>query len=146
MLTVSRWEPFRDLTTLQTRLNRIFGDPIPSGNAAEVGTWAPPIDVVEEPDRLVFRAELPGVSKDDIDVKVENGTLVLRGEKKQVSEKESDTVHRIERFYGTFTRSFTLPSNLDTDKIEARYKDGVLELLIPKAEEAKPRKIQIQAA
>jgi HSP20 family protein len=94
----------------------------------------------------VFRAEIPGVSKDDIDVKVENGTLLLRGEKKQVSEKENDTVHRVERFYGSFTRSFTLPSNLDAGKIEARYKDGVLELVIPKVEEAKPRKIAIQAA
>jgi HSP20 family protein len=146
MLTVSRWEPFRDLVTIQNRLNRIFGDPTACTNAEEVGTWAPPVDVIEEPDRLVFRAEIPGVSKDDIDVKVENGTLLLRGEKKQVSEKENDTVHRVERFYGSFTRSFTLPSNLDAGKIEARYKDGVLELVIPKVEEAKPRKIAIQAA
>src|SRR5262245_47029105 len=89
MLTVSRWEPLRDLATIQNRLNRMFGDPMTYGNAEEVGPWAPPVDVIEEPDRLVFRAEIPGVSKDDIDVKVENGTLVLRGEKKQVSENDN---------------------------------------------------------
>ena len=145
MLTVSRWEPLRDLVTMQNRLNRIFGDPMTYSNAEGVGTWAPPVDVIEEQDRLVFRAEIPGVSKDDIDVKIENGTLVLRGEKKPVQENENDTVHRVERFYGSFTRSFTLPTNLDTDRIEARYKDGVLELESPKAEQAKPRKIAIKA-
>jgi HSP20 family protein len=146
MMTVSRWEPFRDLVTLQSRLNRMFVDPTAYAEAEGVGTWAPPVDVIEEPDRLVFRAEIPGVSKDDIDVKVENGTLILRGEKKLATENDTNTVHRTERFYGSFTRSFALPSNLDTDKVEARYKDGVLTLLIPKAEEARPRKITIQAA
>lgn len=144
MLTVSRWEPFRDMLTFQTRLNRLFGDSLQAYNGPEgVGSWVPPVDIVEEPERLLFRAEIPGVSKEDIDIKVENGTLILRGEKKQEREVEGETSHRVERFYGSFTRSFALPASIDAEKIQARYKDGVLELVLPKAELAKPRKIQI---
>jgi HSP20 family protein len=147
MLTVSRWEPFRDMLTFQNRLNRLLGDSIqPDPGPEGVGSWVPPVDVVEEPERLVFRAEIPGVSKDDIDIKVESGTLVLRGEKKLEREVEGETAHRVERFYGTFARSFTLPTTIDAGKIQARYKDGVLELVLPKAEVAKPRKIEIVAA
>lgn len=147
MLTVSRWEPFRDMLTIQNRLNRLLGDSIQAYNGPEgVGSWVPPVDVVEEPDRLLFRAEIPGVSREDIDIKVENGTLILRGEKKMVPEAEGETAHRIERYYGSFTRSFALPATIDTEKIQARYKDGVLELVLPKADVAKPRKIQIVAA
>ena len=147
MLTVSRWEPFRDMLTMQSRLNRLLGDSIQAYDGPEgVGSWVPPVDIVEEPERLLFRAEIPGVSREDIDIKVENGTLLLRGEKKQEREVEGETAHRIERFYGAFTRSFALPATIDTDKIQARYKDGVLELVLPKAEVAKPRKIQIVAA
>lgn len=144
MLTVSRWEPFRDMLTFQSRLNRLLGDSLQAYNGPEgVGSWVPPVDVVEEPERLLFRAEIPGVSKEDIDIKVENGTLILRGEKKQEREVEGETAHRVERFYGSFTRSFALPASIDAEKIQARYKDGVLEVVLPKAELAKPRKIQI---
>lgn len=146
MLTVSRWDPFRDVMTLQHRLNRLLGDTSSSYGPEGVGSWVPPVDIVEEPERLLFRAEIPGVSKDDIDIKVENGTLILRGEKKQEREVEGETAHRVERFYGAFTRSFALPATIDAEKIQARYKDGVLELVLPKAEIAKPRKIQIVAA
>jgi len=147
MLTVSRWEPFRDMLTLQHRLNRLLVDPVQALNGPEgVGSWIPPVDIVEEPERLLFRAEIPGVSKEDIDIKVENGTLILRGEKKQEREVEGETAHRVERFYGSFTRSFALPATIDADKIQARYKDGVLELILPKAEVARPRKIEIVAA
>ena len=146
MLTVSRWEPFRDMLTFQHRLNRLLGDATNAYSPEGVGSWVPPVDIVEEPERLVFRAEIPGVSKDDIDIKVENGTLILRGEKKPEREIEGETSHRVERFYGAFTRSFALPATIDADKIQARYKDGVLELVLPKAEVAKPRKITIVAA
>jgi len=146
MLTVSRWEPFRDMLTFQHRLNRLLGDATNTYAPEGVGSWVPPVDIVEEPERLVFRAEIPGVSKDDIDIKVESGTLILRGEKKQEREIEGETSHRVERFYGAFTRSFALPATIDADKIQARYKDGVLELVLPKAEVAKPRKIPIVAA
>lgn len=148
MLSISRWEPYRDLYALQHRINRMFGETnLASGSDAEgFGAWLPPVDVVEEGDNLVFRAELPGVSRDDIEVKVENGVLSLRGEKRQEKETGTDAAHRVERVYGTFHRSFTLPSSVDADKVQAHYKDGVLTLVLPKAEQARPRKITITAA
>lgn len=148
MLSISRWDPYRDLYSLQHRINRMFGETnLASGHDAEgFGAWLPPVDVVEEGDNLVFRAELPGVSRDDIEVKVENGVLSLRGEKRQEKETGTDAAHRVERVYGTFHRSFTLPSSVDADKVQAHYKDGVLTLVLPKAEQARPRKITITAA
>jgi len=145
MLTVSRWDPYRDLYTLQHRINQAFGETglAAARDAEGFGAWLPPVDVVEEGDNLIFRAELPGVSRDDIEVKVENGTLTLRGEKRQEKETTADSAHRIERVYGTFHRSFTLPSSVDAEKIKARYRDGVLELVLPKADQAKPRRIAI---
>ena len=144
MLSITRWDPFRDMSSLEGRLGRLFTEAgVPFASVEGVGSWLPPVDIVEEADRLVFRAEIPGVAKDDIDVKVENGTLILRGEKKQEQASESETSHRVERFYGVFSRSFVLPTSIATEKIQARYKDGVLELVLPKADEAKPRKIAI---
>lgn len=147
MLNVTRWEPHRDLNHLHSSLSRLLGDVFtPIASVDGVGAWLPPVDIVEEADRLVFRAEVPGVAKDDLDIKVENGTLVLRGEKKQERETEGENAHRVERTYGSFSRSFVLPSTVDADKVEARYRDGVLEIVLPKAEEAKPRRISIQAS
>lgn len=144
MLSITRWDPFRDMSTLEGRLGRLFTEAgAPFASAEGVGSWLPPVDIVEEADRLVFRAEIPGVAKDDIDVKVENGTLILRGEKKQERVSDNETSHRVERFYGVFSRSFVLPTSIATEKIQARYKDGVLELVLPKADEARPRKIAI---
>jgi len=145
MLSISRWEPYRDVIALQNRLNRIFADThAPTHEADGFGAWLPPVDIVEEGDRLVFRAELPGVAREDIDVKVENGTLTLRGEKRQEKEAGNESAYRIERHYGVFHRSFTLPTSVDTENIQARYKDGVLELILPKAPEARPRRIAIK--
>lgn len=145
MLTLSRWEPYRDLYTLQNRINQMFGEAgLSTGRDSEgFGAWLPPVDVIEEGDNLIFRAELPGVQRDDIEVKVDSGTLTIRGEKRQEKESGAESVHRIERLYGTFHRSFTLPTTVDTEKIQARFKDGVLELVLPKADEAKPRRIAI---
>lgn len=141
MLSVTRWDPYRDMVALQNRINQMFGD---TGRDAEgFGAWLPPVDVLEEGDNLVFRAELPGVARDAIEVKVENGTLTLRGEKRQEKETTAGSAHRVERVYGTFHRAFTLPSSVNAEKIQARFKDGVLELVLPKAEEAKPRRITI---
>ena len=147
MLSVTRWEPYRDVLTLQNRLSRLLGDNFtPFSGAEGVGAWLPPVDIVEEADRLTLRAELPGVRTEDIDIKVENGTLVLRGEKKQEKQVDTESAHRLERYYGSFTRSFVLPVSIDAEKIQARYKDGVLEVVLPKADEAKPRKIKIVEA
>ena len=144
MLNVIRYAPHRDLARMQHRLNHLLGDAVtPFVPAEGVGSWLPPVDITEETDRLVFRVEIPGVDKDDIDVKVENGTLILRGEKKQPQETQGETTHRVERYYGAFSRSFVLPTTVNVDAIQARYKDGILELVLPKADEAKPRRIQI---
>jgi len=147
MFSVTRWEPYRDMLTLQNSVNRILGEVFtPFATAEGVGAWIPPVDIVEEADRMVFRAEIPGVHRDDIDIKVENGTLILRGEKKQEQTVATESEHRLERYFGTFTRSFVLPVSINPDKIEARYKEGVLEVVVPKADEAKPRKVKIVAA
>lgn len=147
LVKFSRWDPFRDMVTAQDRLNRFLSNDAGFATPLEgVGAWLPPVDVIEEGERLVFRAELPGVDRNDIDIKAENGTLVLRGEKKQEKDVTEDSAHRVERFYGSFSRSFILPTAVDAEKISATYRDGVLEVVVPKAEEAKPRKIKVLAS
>ncbi|OLD66108.1 MAG: hypothetical protein AUI52_05255 [Acidobacteria bacterium 13_1_40CM_2_68_10] len=144
-MNLTRWDPFRDFVTLQDRMNRLVNDPFARlmTPAETVGGWFPPVDIHEEPDRIILRAELPGINRDDIDVSIENGTLTLRGEKKQEEAIESENAYRLERFYGSFARSFVLPAAIDPDHIKASYKDGVLEVVVPKAEEAKPKKIKV---
>lgn len=145
MLTgLTKWDPFRDILSLQERLNRAFSDPVTRFISADAaGGWFPPVDIHEEADRVVLCAELPGLNKDDIEVKVESGTITLRGAKKQEKEVNADGAYRLERFFGSFARSFVLPATIDADTIRATYKDGVLEVVLPKAEEARPKKIKI---
>ena len=145
--SLTKWDPVRNMLTLQDRVSRIFGDSVarvPTLDAA--GVWFPPVDIVEQEDQLVLKAEIPGVDKDAIDIRVENGTFTLRGEKKQEKEVDSESAYRVERFYGAFSRSFVLPTTIDADRIKATYKDGVLEVTLPKAAEAKPRKIKVIAS
>ncbi len=147
LIRLSTWDPFRDILGFQDRFNRPLGDT--QGHLSSIegfGAWIPPVDVIEKDDRLIFRAEIPGVNRDDIDVNVENGTLVLRGEKKQETQVDNESAHRVERSYGSFSRSFALPTSVAADRITANYRDGVLEVVLPKAEEAKPRKIKILGA
>ena len=141
-MQIMRWDPFRDYTTLQDRVNRVFGDAL-SNAEGTYGNWLPPVEIFEKEDNLVLRAELPGMKEKDIDLQVENGTLTLRGEKKSEQKVDSGNVHRSERYYGSFVRTFALPTTVDTDKIRASYKDGVLEVLLPKAETAKAKRITI---
>jgi HSP20 family protein len=108
-----------------------------------MGAWAPSCDIYEEGDSIVVKAELPGVEKSDIDVQVENNVLTLRGERKREKEVKSENLYRTERFYGAFSRSFTLPVTVDTEKIQAEYKDGVLQVTLPKVDAAKPRRINV---
>jgi HSP20 family protein len=110
------------------------------------GDWAPPVDIFERGDDLVIRAELPGLKIEDIDIRVENGNLVLRGERKHEKETDDRKVYRLERVYGTFTRRFALPTSVDASKISAVYRIGVLEVVLPKADEAKERKVEIKVA
>ena len=148
-MAIVRWEPFRDLQAVQDRLNRVFDEAFrgaPRGSDddwALGGQWAPSVDIYENDGNLVLKAELPGIEPKDVDVRVENNVLTLRGERKFESEVKRDKYHRVERSYGTFSRSFTLPNVVDTDKIKAEYKDGVLQVTLPQREEAKPKQIQV---
>ena len=151
-MAIVRWEPFRDLQAVQERLNRVFDEAfrgVPRGGDDEWalgGSWAPSVDIFEHEGNLVLKAELPGVDPKDVDVRVENNVLTLRGERKFETEVKKEKYHRVERAYGTFSRSFTLPNVVDTEKIKAEFKDGMLQVTLPKREEAKPKQIQINVA
>ena len=148
-MAIIRWEPFRDLVSLQDRMNRLFDESfrgINRGAGEEdwaLGAWAPAVDIYEKDGNIVLKAELPGLDPKDVEVRVENNILTLRGERKLDEEVQKDNYHRVERSYGNFTRSFTLPNVVDTEKIKAEFKDGVLRMTLPKKEEAKPKQISI---
>jgi HSP20 family protein len=148
-MPIVRWEPFRDLVSLQGRMNRLFDESfrgIDRGGAEEdwaQGAWSPAVDIYEKDGNIVLKAELPGIEPKDVDVRVENNILSLRGERRFDQEVEKEKYQRVERSYGTFTRSFTLPNVVDTEKIKAEFKDGVLRMTLPKKEEAKPKQITI---
>ena len=149
-MAVVRWEPFRDLLSLQDRMNRMFDESYRGRSASDDwalgGTWAPAVDIYEHEGNIVLTAELPGVDPKDVDVRVENNVLTLRGERKWSDDVQRESYHRVERAYGSFTRSFTLPNVVDTEKIKADFKDGMLKLVLPKREEAKPKQISINVA
>jgi HSP20 family protein len=151
-MAIVRYEPFRNLVTVQDRMNRIFEEAFrgaPRGTEEEWalgGAWAPAVDIYEHEGNLVLKAELPGIDPKDVDVQVENNVLTLRGERKFDSEVKREEYHRVERAYGTFSRSFTLPNVIDTAKIKAEFKDGVLRVTLPQREEAKPKQISIAVA
>jgi HSP20 family protein len=142
-----RFEPYRELASMQDRINRIFGDAFHrryDDDVMQRGDWMPPVDIFEnDQQEIVLRAELPGVEKDQIDIRVENNTLTLRGERTRSSEVKDEQYHRVERSYGTFSRSFSLPSRIDTEKVRADFKDGLLTIALPIREEAKPKQIEV---
>jgi len=150
-MAIVRWEPFRDLVSLQERMNRLFDESFRSRGAgpgqeddwALGGSWAPAVDIYEQDGNIVLKAELPGVDSKDTELRVENNVLTLRGQRKFDHEVKKENYHRVERAYGAFTRSFTLPTVVDTENIKAEYKDGVLRVVLPKREEAKPKQISI---
>ena len=146
-MSVMRWDPFRDLLSIQDEMNRLFrrtlseGD---SGDAAEARPrWAPALDIAERDDAYVVHVEVPGVNPDDLEVTLEEGVLTVKGERRFTEESTKEHYHRVERRYGAFRRSITLPTQVMTDAIDATFKDGVLEITVPKAAEAKPRRIEV---
>ena len=148
-MAMVRFDPFRDLSVLQDRMNRLFSEaytPRQSDDLMNRGTWTPAVDIFEVDGALVLKAELPDMKRDDIDVSVENNTLTIRGERRLDQEIKQESFHRIERAYGTFARSFSLPNTVDAAKIVAEYKNGVLTVKLPVREEAKPRQISIDVA
>jgi HSP20 family protein len=147
-MAVTRFDPFREFATLQDRMNRLFGDVyLRDEDVAKRGNWVPPVDIFEtETHDLVIKAELPDMVREDIDVTVENNTVTLRGTKKLPADVEEEQFRRVERSYGTFHRSFTLPTTVDASKVSAEYKNGVLTVKLPYREEAKPRTITVEVA
>ncbi len=142
---------YADVSTLHSRLSRLFdeafrGWPVTSqeDGGSLVGQWVPPVDVFEDQDAVQIMAELPGVKPEDVKISLENNVLTVRGEKRQVAEEHTDRVHRYERYYGVFERSFTVPTTVDADHIKASYDLGVLTVRLPKAERAKPRQIEVK--
>ena len=146
-MALSRWDPFRDLVTLQDRMNRLFEDSLSRSKTTDqemaMGAWTPAVDIYETPEQIVLRADLPGIAEKDIDVRIENNVLVLRGERKFLKEAKEEDYHRIERSYGVFSRTFQLTGTIDQTKIQAVHQDGVLEVRLPKREDTKPQKVKI---
>jgi HSP20 family protein len=146
-MAIVRWDPFRELSAVQDRVNRLFGEVYRSADEDVMrrGVWAPPVDIYDSGNHeLIIKAELPDMSKDEIEITVENNGLTLRGEKKMDSTIKDERCHRIERTYGAFSRSFSLPPTVDSSKVTADYKNGVLTITLPLREEAKPKQIQVQ--
>ena len=147
-MSITRYDPFRDLRNLQEEVNRLF-----TGNLARTfdddgiarGSWSPSVDIFENKDQIVLEAELPGMKREDFDLSIENNVITLRGERHFEKKDEADNYHRVERAYGTFTRSFTLPNTVTADGATADYSNGVLRVTIPKREETKARRIEIKA-
>ena len=147
-MPIVKVDPLREFAAMQDRMNRLFGNVyLRDEDTGFRGTWVPAVDIFETPNHdLVVRAELPGLNREDIDVTVENGTLVLKGEKKFDAEVKEEQYRRVERTYGTFHRSFTLPNTVDPSKVSADFKNGVLTVKLPVREEAKPRTINVEVS
>ena len=152
MARITRWEPMQDLLELRDEMNRALeGRPLRarlrrySGEEEGMrGAWLPPVDIRETKDAIEIMAELPGVDAENVDVSVEGNVLTIRGERRQEQVREDETFHRVERSYGMFERSFTLPRSVNAEKVSASYRDGILTVTVPKREEAKPKTVKVQ--
>jgi HSP20 family protein len=147
-MALIRWDPTRELTSLQSEMNRLFNTFFDepgrlAGNGGSLRRWVPAMDLVETDDHFVLRADLPGLNEDDVSIELEDRVLTISGERKAEHEDRKDGYHRVERAYGSFARSLTLPEGVDADDVQASFDKGVLEVRIPKPEERKPRKVAI---
>jgi HSP20 family protein len=152
-MNLVRWDPFRELEEMGERFSRILPTVGRMGRVPEAGReamtvpdWAPMVDIVETKDEYLIKAELPEVKREDVKVSVENGVLTLRGERKMEKEEKDKKVHRIERYYGSFLRTFTVPEEVEEAKVKAEFKDGLLYVHLPKTERAKPKAIEVKVA
>ena len=147
MTIIRWWDPARELSTLQNRMNRFFGEafgpPMYPAEQAAPGAWTPAVDIFETDHEIVLDVELPGVARDQVHVEVNDGILQLRGERKVEKEVKEESYHRVERTFGTFHRSFTLPDSVDPEKVSAELKNGILQVRLGKREQAKPKQIQV---
>jgi HSP20 family protein len=151
MKTLTTWNPFRELDEVQNRLSKFFGGfpafPVrfpKNGDTLKLPDWSPLVDVTEDDHEYLFKVDLPEMKKDDVKVTIENGILYISGERKTEKEEKKQKFHRLERFFGTFERSFTVPEDADATKITAEFKDGVLQVHLPKSPAAKPKPIEVK--
>ncbi|MGH2983314.1 MAG: Hsp20/alpha crystallin family protein [Solirubrobacterales bacterium] len=144
-MALVRWDPIRDLDSFQTDMNRLFDRffGAPTGNSTAERRWIPAVDLAETDDSLVLRADLPGISEDDVEIEVRDGVLTISGERKSEHEEKGEGFHRVERSFGRFSRALNLPEGIDPDKVEANFDNGVLEVRVPKPEETQPTRVQI---
>jgi HSP20 family protein len=145
-MAIIRWDPFRDIITLREKMNRLFEDAVTArGEEKDMisSTWIPSVDIYESENSLVLTAEVPGVDENNIEIKIEDNTLSLKGERKFEKETSEENYHRIERSYGSFYRSFTIPRNVDQEKIKAEHDNGVLRINMPKKPESKPKTVKV---
>lgn len=150
-MAIVKWDPFRELEEMSDRLNRVFNRPaVPgTGNGRETMTaadWSPVVDVMETEKEYLIKAELPEVKKDDVKITLQDGVLTIQGERKSETEEKGKRFHRIERSYGSFVRSFSVPDYVDEEKVGAEFKDGLLTLHVPKTEKARPRAIEVKVS
>lgn len=154
-MNLVRWDPFRELEDMGERLNRVFAGlgrpgsarlPEAGREALTVPEWSPMVDITETDEEYLIKAEIPEVKKEDVKVSVENGVLTLQGERKQEKEEKGKKFHRVERYYGSFLRTFTVPDNVDETKVKAEFKDGILNVHLPKTEKAKPKAVEVKVA
>jgi HSP20 family protein len=145
-MTLSRWYPVREVATLQDRVNSLFQDFAGDGQTVTAAAFAPAVDVYENGEKVVLKLDIPGIKEEDLDIRVENQTLSVRGERKFETEEKEENFHRIERRYGSFFRSFSLPTTVDTENVQANYNAGVLKLELKKKASAQPRQIKIGTA
>jgi HSP20 family protein len=146
-MALIRWDPIRDLDSLQTDMNRLFDRFFDGGkagaNGGAVRRWIPAMDLVETEDDLVLRADLPGMNEDDVEIEIKDGVLTISGERKAEHEQKGEGFHRVERAFGRFSRSLSLPEGVEATKVDASFHDGVLEVRVPKPEETKPTRVEI---
>jgi HSP20 family protein len=145
-MAISRWDPFREVVALQNRFNSLLGGLNEGDSPLTTASFVPAVDVYEDAEKVVLKLEVPGIEEKDLDVRVENHTLTVKGERKFEKEEKEENFHRIERRYGSFYRAFTLPNTVDTENVDAKYNAGVLKLELKKKPEAQPKQIKVNVA
>src|SRR5438477_12472590 len=145
-MAITRWDPFQELNLITSRMNRLFHDTSGQGSTDEnltTAAFVPPVDIYEDEHNITLKIEVPGIDQKDIDLRLENNTLTVRGERKFEKEEKEENFHRVERRYGSFFRAFTLPNTLDPESVKADYDNGVLKIMLAKKAEAKPKQIKV---
>lgn len=142
-MAITRWDPFREVVALQNRMNSLFRDLNDNDNPLTTASFVPAVDVYEDAKKVVLKLEVPGMEEKDLDIRVENNTLTVKGERKFEKDEKEENFHRIERRYGTFYRSFTVPTTVDTETVQASYNAGILKVELSKKPEAQPKQIKV---